>query len=331
MVRAKARGSTRTRVLELGIYIIISALVGAKLLLLVTDFRRSRRNPARAAHAGAFGRRVLRRPHPRGRRRALVHPARRSPVWTTCDVFARASRSPRRRTASDVSLRAAATANRRRSRGHHVSPIRSRRATSGRRSASRCIHTALRGRAELLILIVLLVTGAQRAAVPRANLLALHAALRRFAVHHRVLPRRRARHGVHVLDLAVHSLLLAPLAIVMPSVSRVRRRPSRTRPESCLTSACLLGITTGPLRCRGPKTGSKASCNQYYFSDTAASYRVICSLVDLVNLFNRSTKMTSQPDDQMTTISVPEESDGVRLDGSWRRCWRTIRARRFSG
>src|SRR3989454_11495439 len=38
-VRAKARGLDANRVLDLGIYIIISALVGAKLLLLITDFR----------------------------------------------------------------------------------------------------------------------------------------------------------------------------------------------------------------------------------------------------------------------------------------------------
>ena len=37
MVRAKARGLDAVRVLDLGIYIIISALVGAKLLLLVTE------------------------------------------------------------------------------------------------------------------------------------------------------------------------------------------------------------------------------------------------------------------------------------------------------
>ena len=37
MIRAKTRGLDETRVLDLGIYIIIAALVGAKLLLLVTD------------------------------------------------------------------------------------------------------------------------------------------------------------------------------------------------------------------------------------------------------------------------------------------------------
>ena len=40
MVRAETRGLDANRVLDLGIYIIISALIGAKLLLLVTDFQR---------------------------------------------------------------------------------------------------------------------------------------------------------------------------------------------------------------------------------------------------------------------------------------------------
>src|SRR5260221_13866642 len=39
MVRAQARQLDHTRVLDLGIYIIISALLGAKLLLLITDWR----------------------------------------------------------------------------------------------------------------------------------------------------------------------------------------------------------------------------------------------------------------------------------------------------
>src|SRR5256885_16895483 len=45
MVRAKTRGLDANRVLDLGIYIIISALVGAKLLLLVTDFRTFKADP----------------------------------------------------------------------------------------------------------------------------------------------------------------------------------------------------------------------------------------------------------------------------------------------
>src|SRR4249920_2548633 len=46
MARARARSLDATRVLDLGIYIIISALIGAKLLLLVTDFQTFRNNPA---------------------------------------------------------------------------------------------------------------------------------------------------------------------------------------------------------------------------------------------------------------------------------------------
>ena len=46
MVRAKKRGLDANRVLDLGIYIIISALIGAKLLLFITDFNTFRANPA---------------------------------------------------------------------------------------------------------------------------------------------------------------------------------------------------------------------------------------------------------------------------------------------
>src|SRR3979490_158923 len=46
IVRARKRELDASRVMDLGIYIIISALIGAKLLLLVTDFRTFRNNPA---------------------------------------------------------------------------------------------------------------------------------------------------------------------------------------------------------------------------------------------------------------------------------------------
>ena len=46
MSRAKKRKLDSNRVLDLGIYIIIAALVGAKLLLLVVDFDQYRSNPA---------------------------------------------------------------------------------------------------------------------------------------------------------------------------------------------------------------------------------------------------------------------------------------------
>ena len=45
MERAKARGLDANRVLDLGIYIIIAALIGAKLLLLITDFQTFRNDP----------------------------------------------------------------------------------------------------------------------------------------------------------------------------------------------------------------------------------------------------------------------------------------------
>jgi phosphatidylglycerol:prolipoprotein diacylglycerol transferase len=88
MVRAKARGLDQTRVLDLGIYIIISALVGAKLLLLVTDFSTYTSNPREllslARSGGVFyGGLIL----PVG---VAVWYIRRIglPLWTTCDVFA---------------------------------------------------------------------------------------------------------------------------------------------------------------------------------------------------------------------------------------------------
>lgn len=88
MWRAKARGLDANRVLDLGIYIIIAALVGAKLLLLVVDFDQFRRSPAElltlARSGGVFyGGLIL-----------AVAVAfwyiwrHRLPFWTTCDVFA---------------------------------------------------------------------------------------------------------------------------------------------------------------------------------------------------------------------------------------------------
>ena len=45
LVRARARGLDANRVMDLGIWIIISALIGAKLLLLIVDFDTFSRNP----------------------------------------------------------------------------------------------------------------------------------------------------------------------------------------------------------------------------------------------------------------------------------------------
>jgi phosphatidylglycerol:prolipoprotein diacylglycerol transferase len=88
MRRAKRWGLDPNRVLDLGIYIIIAALVGAKLLLLVVDFDQFTRSTADllslARSGGVFyGGLIL----------AVVVGfwyvwRHRLPFWTTCDVFA---------------------------------------------------------------------------------------------------------------------------------------------------------------------------------------------------------------------------------------------------
>lgn len=88
MVRATARGLDETRVLDLGIYIIISALVGAKLLLVITDFRTFVNDPAElitlARSGGVFyGGLIL------AVSVALWYIQKIGlPLWTTCDAFA---------------------------------------------------------------------------------------------------------------------------------------------------------------------------------------------------------------------------------------------------
>jgi phosphatidylglycerol:prolipoprotein diacylglycerol transferase len=88
MWRAKRWGLDTNRVLDLGIYIIIAALVGAKLLMLIVDFDQLPSSPAEvlslARSAGVFyGGLIL----------AIIvafwYIARhKMPFWTTCDVFA---------------------------------------------------------------------------------------------------------------------------------------------------------------------------------------------------------------------------------------------------
>jgi phosphatidylglycerol:prolipoprotein diacylglycerol transferase len=86
--RAKARGLDSGRVMDLGIWIIISALVGAKALLLVVEWDTFSSNPREllslAQSGGVFyGGLIL----------AVVVALwylwrHRMPVWTVCDVFA---------------------------------------------------------------------------------------------------------------------------------------------------------------------------------------------------------------------------------------------------
>jgi phosphatidylglycerol---prolipoprotein diacylglyceryl transferase len=88
LVRARARGLDPNRVMDLGIWIIISALAGAKLLLLIIDFDTFGRNPAALLtllrSAGVFYGGLI----------AAVAVAlwylrrHRMPMWTVTDVFA---------------------------------------------------------------------------------------------------------------------------------------------------------------------------------------------------------------------------------------------------
>jgi phosphatidylglycerol:prolipoprotein diacylglycerol transferase len=88
MTRARRWGLDANRVLDLGIYIIIAALVGAKLMLLVVDFDQFSRSPAElltlARSGGVFyGGLIL------AVAVAFWYIAKhRMPFWTTCDVFA---------------------------------------------------------------------------------------------------------------------------------------------------------------------------------------------------------------------------------------------------
>ncbi len=88
LVRARTRGLDPNRVMDLGIWIIISALAGAKLLLLVVDFDTFGRSPAALLtllrsggvfYGGLIAAVVV----------ALWYLRRyRMPVWTVTDVFA---------------------------------------------------------------------------------------------------------------------------------------------------------------------------------------------------------------------------------------------------
>jgi phosphatidylglycerol:prolipoprotein diacylglycerol transferase len=87
-VRSRRIGLDPNRILDLGVYVIIAALIGAKLLLLVTDFSYFRANPrdllALVRSGGVFYGGLI------GAVLVAVWYIRRHglPLWTTCDMFA---------------------------------------------------------------------------------------------------------------------------------------------------------------------------------------------------------------------------------------------------
>ena len=88
LVRARTRGLDRQRVMDLGIWIIVGALAGAKLLLLLTGFRQYTQDPRAildlVRSAGVFYGGLI-----AAVAVAVVYMRRyRMPVWTTTDVFA---------------------------------------------------------------------------------------------------------------------------------------------------------------------------------------------------------------------------------------------------
>ena len=140
-VRARARGLDGNRVTDLGIYIIISALVGAKLLLVVVEFDHFRRDPAEIwtvlRSGGVFYGGLLLAVGV-----AFWHIRRhRLPIWTTCDAFAPGialgpGGGPARLPVGRLLLRPADRA----AVGGSPSPTRWRPPTSARRSTSACIR-----------------------------------------------------------------------------------------------------------------------------------------------------------------------------------------------
>ena len=88
LVRARARGLDSQRVMDLGIWIIVSALAGAKLLLLIVDFKQFTSSPrdllGLARSGGVFYGGLI-----AAVTVALIYLRRHKlPLWTTTDVFA---------------------------------------------------------------------------------------------------------------------------------------------------------------------------------------------------------------------------------------------------
>ena len=148
LVRARARGLDANRVMDLGIWIIISALVGAKLLLLVVEFDTFTPEPARAADlvrsGGVFYGGLI---------AAVARRAAGTCGGTAADVDghrrvrARHRARPRHRPAGLPVRRLLLRPADRRAVGDHVPREYAAPATSARRSACRCIRPSSTRRA----------------------------------------------------------------------------------------------------------------------------------------------------------------------------------------
>ena len=214
--------------LDLGIYIIISALVGAKLLLLVVDFDTFSEDPAELLtllrSGGVFyGGLIVAVVG-----RALVHaPAPPAAVDRQRRVRARHRARPRRRPARLPLRRLLLRQADDRAVGDHVSPIRRR--AERRHAAERpaAPDAALRGRrraADSGIPARHRTQGARRFPAARSGSTCCSTAISRFIIEfYRGDPRGT------VVDMfstsQFISLILVPLALVMLIVLGARRRP----------------------------------------------------------------------------------------------------------
>jgi phosphatidylglycerol:prolipoprotein diacylglycerol transferase len=204
VMRARRAGLDSARIMDLGIYLIIAALVGAKLMLVIVDFGYFRDHPRELLSlvrvGGVFygglifallaGLWLVRR--------------YKLPVWSAADMYAPASPSATSSAALDACSPVAVTDARRTCPGASPSPVLSLRRAPALRSASRFIPTQIYDAgAELLILIFLLVLENGGPSVSRPHLVAVHTAVRRGPVHRGNLPRRRSRHHRRLLDFAV--------------------------------------------------------------------------------------------------------------------------------
>jgi hypothetical protein len=138
VMRARRAGLDSARIMDLGIYLIIAALIGAKLMLVVVDFEYFRDRPGELLSLVRVGGVFY-----GGSYSAGDDPLAVAPLWLVAldaaDLFAW-HRSGTWWAASAACSRAAATDARPTCRGASRSPIRLRPETSARHSAPRSIR-----------------------------------------------------------------------------------------------------------------------------------------------------------------------------------------------